>query len=66
MIRSTIKFIVIAAWFIAQPEAAKKMYMRIVMANEAVNIPKVEPIRRARQPRESVFSIFSRQNSAHV
>ena len=55
---------VIAAWFIEQPPWAKKMYIMIVMAKEAVNIPSVDPIRMNLQALESRSSIFSRQYSA--
>jgi len=44
---------VMAAWFIAQPLLAKKMYMMMIMANEAVYMPNVDPIRRVRHTRES-------------
>ena len=66
MIRRTMRLMVMAAWFMAQPDWAKKMYMIIVIAKEAVNMPSVEPMRRTRQPLESCSSIFSRQYSAHV
>lgn len=56
----------IAAWFIEQPPAAKKMYITTVMAIDAVYMLRVEPMRRNLQPFESLFSILSRQYSAQV
>ena len=55
-----------AAWFIAQPERAKKMYMMIVMAMAPRYMTRVDPTSKTFQTRESPASTFSRQNSAHV
>lgn len=46
-------FTVIAAWFIEHPLPAKKMYMSIVMANDAVYMLRVDPISRTLHPLES-------------
>ena len=53
MMRSARRSIVMALWFMLQPERAKKMYIIITIANEQVYIPSVEPMRSARQPGES-------------
>ncbi|KAH9815717.1 hypothetical protein Tdes44962_MAKER00965 [Teratosphaeria destructans] len=55
-----------AAWFIEQPECAKKMYMAMVMAMLPVYIPSVLPINTPLHTLLSVSSIFSMQNSANV
>ena len=45
MIRRTRRLTVMAAWFMAQPLLAKKMYIIMVMAKDMVYIPSVDPMR---------------------
>ena len=55
----------IAAWFIAHPLLAKSMYINIVSANDAVSMPRVDPMRTLHFL-ELYSSIFLRQYSAQV
>ena len=61
-----IRLTVIAAWFMEQPECAKKMYITIVIAMLPRYILIVAPMSIPRHILESSSSIFSMQNSANV
>lgn len=50
---------VIAAWFMPHPLFAKKMYMTMVMANDARYMDMALPTSMPVQTRDSVVSIFS-------
>lgn len=53
MMRRTRRLTVMAAWFMAQPLLAKKMYITMVMAKDMVYIPRVDPMRILLQAFES-------------